>query len=213
MSLRFSVLPNVRHPQSPAGAGFGLIELLVSVSIMALVSGIILARQGGFNSAVLLRSEAYSMALTIRDVQLSAVSAMAETDGSTANYRQTRGVHFETSSSLNQIYQPYTDQDDNDHFSSSDTTGLPERLDSRFEIRSIMTDTGSATSSQTALSITFDRPNFDARFYDEAGTELGSVVAAEIVLSRAGVSGGECGIDYRVVRVTRTGQVSVPDCS
>ena len=202
-----SALPNTpqapKHP--PASAGFGLVELLVSVSIMALVSGIVLTRQSGFNSAVLLQSEAYEVALTIRDVQLSAVSVTGDpTD--IDSFRETKGIHFDTSGSLSRLYQPFTDGDDDDYFDPAEATGPPQRLSDRFYIREIR----AGGNPREALSIVFDRPNFDARFIDSSG-EI-NVTSVEIEIAPVGVTGDTCGEDYRVVEVTSTGQVTVASC-
>ena len=48
--------------------GFGLIELMVSISVMAIVSAIILVKQNSFNGAILLRSQTYEIALDVREV-------------------------------------------------------------------------------------------------------------------------------------------------
>ena len=55
--------------------GFGLVELLVSISIMLLVTMVVLVNHESFNNGALLRSQAYEVALRLREVQLSAVGA------------------------------------------------------------------------------------------------------------------------------------------
>jgi type II secretory pathway pseudopilin PulG len=148
MSSRFSPLSNSR-------SGFGLIELMVSISIMMLVAGVILIKQSSFNGATLLRSQAYEIALTAREVQTAAVSASA-IQGST---REMLGLRFDTS--RNTTYRIFRDDEGNGSYESSEEFGQQNSLDSRFEIKAIRV----GVTSQNNLSVMFERPNFDAKFY------------------------------------------------
>ncbi len=79
----FSLFSNFKQAGHAATRGFGLIELLVSISLMVLVLAIVLVQQTAFNGSVLLRSQAFEIALQIREVQLNAVSVAAATDAGT----------------------------------------------------------------------------------------------------------------------------------
>src|SRR6056297_1347427 len=94
----------------PATAGFSMIELLVSISIIVLVLSITLTRQSSFNSAVLLRSEEFDVALAIREVQLSAISAA----GDSGQFRTTLGVYLDTANP-NQ-YRLFRDNNGNNEY-------------------------------------------------------------------------------------------------
>jgi prepilin-type N-terminal cleavage/methylation domain-containing protein len=63
----------------PAGRGFTLIELLVVLAIMAILTGALLVRQGRFNSSTILRSLAYSVALSVRQAQVYGTSVVGTT--------------------------------------------------------------------------------------------------------------------------------------
>lgn len=199
----FSHLPK-RSPYTPHSSGvsgFGLVELMVSISIMVIVASIVLARQSAFNGAVLLRSEAYQIAFQVREVQLSAVSA----SGDTGTFRDIRGVHF--SSSTDAIYRIFRDVNANGFYDGvSEDFGLQGILDPRFEIRDIRAI--GDTLSGDEVSIIFVRPNFDARFFDAAGSELTSAAAIEIDVARRGVVGAGPDV-VRTVEVTSTGQIAV----
>lgn len=187
-------------------SGFGLVELMVSISIMVIVSAIILARQDSFNSAVLLRSQAYEIALALREVQLSAVSA----SGDTGSFRTVYGVHFTSDTSpaadpLNGYFQVFKDANNNGFYDAGEEFGPRGNLDKRFEVRAISIG-GAPPSSE--LAIVFVRPNFDALFFDDA---VGGAVRAstiEIDIARRGISG--TGPDVvRTIEVTSTGQIAV----
>jgi prepilin-type N-terminal cleavage/methylation domain-containing protein len=172
--------------------GFGLIELMVSISIMLLVAGIILVRQSGFNGAVLLQGQAYEIALATREVQTNAVSASA-IQGTT---REMLGVYFDTS--RNTTYRIFRDDERNGSYESSEEYGQQNSLDSRFEIRAIRLD----GVEQSAVSVMFERPNFDAKFYVNS-----TQVAASRVKIDLGAKDGST--EEKSIVITATGHISV----
>lgn len=122
MSL-FSYLKRCR---SSAPRGFTLIELLVVISIMVLITTAILFRQARFDSATLLRSLSYSVALSVRSAQVYGVSvrgvatAQSNCSGTFSSgncYAPAYGVYFNNQDSYllfadnngNGIYEPAID--------------------------------------------------------------------------------------------------------
>lgn len=191
----------------PSQGGFGLVELMVSVSIMVIISAVILAKQNSFNSAVLLRGQTYEIALSVREVQLSAISASS--DG-TGNFRSSVGVHFSTSTTANADgrYQIFNDANDDGYSGVSEETGTQGILDNRFHIRNIRIDGNPLPSSETDISIVFERPNFDAIFYDASGNLMNNVSTVEIDVARRGASG--TGVEVlRTLEISKTGQITV----
>jgi type II secretory pathway pseudopilin PulG len=186
--------------QSVKNGGFGLIELMVSISIMILVTTVILTRHTSFNGAVLLRSQAYEVALALRDIQLSAVSATS-VDG---QYRSQLGIYFNSSASLNKTYRIFNDANQNG-YQSGEEFGLQGFVDSRFEIREIRTQTG-LNITANGLSIVFLRPNFDAKFFS-AGTEI-STPSINIDIARVGAL-GNINSDIKRIEISSTGQIAV----
>jgi prepilin-type N-terminal cleavage/methylation domain-containing protein len=83
---RFFGSPRVRH----AAKGFTLVELLVVFAIMTLITALILFQHRRFDSSTLLRSLAYSIALSIRQSQVYGTSVRQF--GSNFNYSY--GVYF-----------------------------------------------------------------------------------------------------------------------
>lgn len=179
--------------------GFGIIELLVSISIMVIISSVIMVQQKSFNSAVLLRSQAYSIALEARQIQLSAVSV----SGEAGDFRSLLGLHFDTGS--NQEYKIFKDADNDKYYDATEMFGKQGKLDKRFEIRDIRAVGDSITGN--AVSVVFERPNFDARFVDSSG-ELTNASSIEIDI---GQKNGQLGTNdtIRTVEITSTGQIAV----
>lgn len=169
---------------------------------MLLVIGVVLVRQDSFNGAVLLRSEAYEIALSAREVQLNSVSAMSIA----GNYRTLLGLHFDTSNDA--LVRIFTDTSSgpnaNGFYDSGEAFGKQLNIDSRFEVRALRA-VGDSISG-TALSVVFERPNFDARFFDSGGVVNASSV--EIDISKRDQNGDDSGT-VRVVEITSTGQITV----
>lgn len=189
-------------------AGFGLVELIVSISIMVLVMAIILAKQSSFNSAVLLRAQTYEVALSLREVQLSAISANSDGSG---DFRSAMGIHFSSSTASNGSFEIFKDPNDNGYSGVSENHGPQGNLDPRFEFRNIRADDAPLSIGEE-VSVVFERPNFDAIFYDSTGARI-YAAKVEIDVARKGAStNGEAVHDSGVVRtleITSTGQITV----
>lgn len=203
MFSRFSAQFNTHTPRYEAA--FGLIELMVSISIMLLVAAVVLARQDSFNGAVLLRGQAYEVALTAREVQLNSVSAISIA----GNYRTLLGLHFNTNSDT--IVQIFRDTSPpaanaNGFYNSGEEFGKPLIIDSRFEVRGIRTVSGASETDVSNISVVFERPNFDARFFVSSGEVAASAV--EIDISKRDQTGTTQDI-VRTVEITSTGQITV----
>jgi prepilin-type N-terminal cleavage/methylation domain-containing protein len=191
------------HSKNKATGGFGLIELMVSISIMALVSAVVLVKQSSFNGAVLLRGQAYKVALAAREAQLNAVSAV----GVAGDYRTLVGLHFTTSEKT--IFRTFKDGDSNNGFFETDEAfGQPGVLDNRFEIRALRVVNGVTETSVTNLSVVFERPDFEARFFTAPNTEATSASAVEIDIARVDATGTGPSV-IRTVEITATGQIIV----
>src|SRR3989338_5533346 len=76
--------------------GFTLIELIVVSAIILAISTFILFQQSKFNSATLLRSLTYSMALSVRQAQVYGTSVRGFTpqSGGAATFGSGYGIQF-----------------------------------------------------------------------------------------------------------------------
>ncbi len=181
--------------------GFGLVELLVSISVMVLVTSIILARHDSFNGATLLRSQAYDVALALREMQQLAVS----TSNVTGDFRGVYGIVFDKIVAPND-YIIFRDNDGDGSYDGGEEFGKQGTLDERFLISSIefLRTAPAVNSNEDDVTILFERPNFDALFYDGSGVAV-----------NAGVYGVKIGIgvrgstEVRYIEITRTGQITV----
>ena len=196
--LRFKT----RFRTSKSKAGFGLVELMVSISIMVVIMAVVLARHDRFDSVLLLRSQAYEIALQLREVQLSAVSA----SGRAGEYRENLGIYFSTNNPNRYILfqDSATGANANFRYDAGEEYGAPGIIDQRFAITGIRPETGRISGG--GLSVIFERPNFYARFYDQGGQLSTSRVKIDI--REVGTLGTDTD-EVRSVEITSTGQISV----
>ena len=202
-SHSFRLSKQTQSPVRHSSAGFSLVELLVSISVITIVISVILIRQNTFNSAVLLRGQAYEVALQTREVQLNAVGV--STDGG-GEFRSVLGVYFNTDTAFNGQYTIFRDADLDGFYDSGEEFGQQGILDPRFEIRELRSIGGDAISGNE-LSVIFVRPNFDARFFDASGNELDTPMV-EVDVARRDVTGTGVGV-VRTIEITGTGQIAV----
>jgi prepilin-type N-terminal cleavage/methylation domain-containing protein len=180
---------------------FGLVELMVSMSIMALMATVMVARQSSFNGAVLLRNQAYEIAYTIRQAQLLAVS------GNDTTVR-TYGVFVNKTSNEQNKYVLFKDIDEDGRYTEGEEIGLPGRLDDRFMVRDIIN--GATDTSFAGGHITFTRPDFDAHFCGGGAGPCTLNGPFYIDIARVGTEDTDKGTgQVRRVQVSSTGQIGV----
>ncbi len=111
--------------------GFTLLELLVSISIFAFMTTLLVAKYGTFNQGILLKNLAYDVALTIRNAQsygLNVRSAPTADARYSGEFNLPYGVYFNMSSAIDRNHPalnvPYNkeiiffvDRDGNDFYS------------------------------------------------------------------------------------------------
>jgi prepilin-type N-terminal cleavage/methylation domain-containing protein len=177
-------------------AGFSLVELLVSISIIVLVSGVVLARNNSFEGALLLRNQAFLVASTVREAQLLAVSGTGLT-----SQAQRYGVFVTTTTGQQNTITVFRDANNNRRFDSGEVVSVV-RIDPRFRIDRIQSAAGTTYGN---ASVTFLRPNYDATFSGPSAVFTGPI---HIHVRRVGKNGNDVG-SVRRVTITSSGQVSV----
>jgi prepilin-type N-terminal cleavage/methylation domain-containing protein len=149
--------------------GFTLIELMITITIVVLVTGLIMVQYSSFNNSVLLTDQAYLTAFDIREAQSLAVSVR----GQGAQFREEYGLYFNKSAGSNNKYILFQDRGTavpaqynyNADPDLDEAVGIPYKVDPRFTITDICGTVGSIeTCNKTSVSISFKRPNFDAVF-------------------------------------------------
>lgn len=202
--------------------GFTLIELLMVLVIMSLITLAFLENQSKFDSSTIMRSLAYSIALSVRQAQVYGTSVVQNT-GSQA-FGPAYGVSFSTPSNS---YFLFADANADGKYVAADNDAITKTftVNSTYQIEelcavtggglwrcSVAADDSSGTAEINTLNIGFKRPNPDAFIYafqnssgvltPVAGDTNGAYTAAYLQVKA--LNG-----DVRVVKVTPTGQITV----
>lgn len=204
-------------------AGFTLVELLVTITIFVMLTGVVIFNQERFNSTIFLTNLSYDIALTLRQAQTYGVNIRGFNTGTGGDSIFTPyGVHFDTSADKSFILFADIDPDiDSDENVTSDgvfnrTDGQQVSLDKCIlddgcEKRTLI-QKGNKISSLCAkkgtgdcegvnsLDIVFVRPNPEAIIAVEGVTDYNY---AEIVVTNSTED------SFRTVVVQKNGVVYV----
>lgn len=171
--------------------GFTIIEVMVVVSIIAILSSILMFQFRSFDSQLLVRNVAYEIAGTLREAQLYGVSVRGNAGAFTAGY----GVHFVPGTT----YIVFRDVDSSKTYTSGDVTLATSKITGSKSITNLC----STACAQTSLDIIFTRPNPDAAFA-WSPSAIAATTSVEIHVG-SNLPGGTT----RRVVVSETGQISV----
>src|SRR3569623_492425 len=100
--------------------GFTLIELLVVISIMLILTSVFVLRQQRFNSSTLLRSLAYSIALSVRQAQVYGTSIRESSIGAFDANTSAKAYDVYFSSGSTGSYILFADNNNNGQYDSGE---------------------------------------------------------------------------------------------
>ena len=181
--------------------GFTLIELVVTVTIFAFMTALLLAKYGKFNQDVLLTNLAYDVALTIRNAQTFGLNVRVDPQTLTA-FDRAYGVHFLPGNS----FTFFADANGNSTYDAGEEIGSPYIIRrTNLTISKVCGFSGATcnTTDQTMLDVLFRRPDPNAIIRATTnGTSYTVYSAANITLTS---SDGYT----RVILIRSTGQIAV----
>jgi prepilin-type N-terminal cleavage/methylation domain-containing protein len=203
--------------------GFTLIELLVVISIIVVITAVLLLRQSQLNSSTLLRSLAYSIALSVRQAQTygttvygSSIFTQVPCEAGEGTYSAgscfTSGYGIGVISGDNKHYFLFGDLDSDGTYDTGEEIHT-YTLGSGFTISKfcvIPLGGGSEVcgpSGLSKLSVLFRRPNPDACFSTNIASGAcgtGPQIYEKMYIEVTSVAG-----DYRRVTANVTGQIAV----
>lgn len=167
---------------------FSLVELLVSISIISVIMTVVFWNYGGFNDNLAVSGAAQEMAIAIRQAQAYGIN-VKETGVNSNVYSSAYGIYFDSSASSNTYYRIFVDLDGDGSYDSGESVEVVN-LRNNVKITGVCNATTCPPSAPpagiTGLSITFLRPNPDARinFTNNSATIIsGPVNSARIQLS------------------------------
>lgn len=190
-------------------SGFTVVELMVTITIVVLVTGVVLVQYSSFNSSVLLTSQAYKTAFDLREAQSLAISSRGR--GTNNTFREEYGLYFNTGAKSQYIlFQDVGDIDRPARFNAGEQIGAPTIIDPRFEISGICVSASAVsvcdgnTTDVSNLAVSFERPDFDAAFYAPGLGVPASIQTALIYITSISDDTAS-----KIVRISTSGQISV----
>ncbi len=201
----------LRRKAGKPARGFTLVELLAVTLIITVITLVLLLRQSAFDSSTVLRSLAYSVALSVRQAQVYGVSVLGSQSGGSIQYAPAYGLYF--SRTTPKSYVLFADFNNNQVYDAASETVKVFTLSPGYIISEICvkrstggnnrcTGVDDTTGVRTInyITILFKRPNPDAVFGSTKTTE--TYVSAWVqVRSTNGTT--------RSVYVTGPGQITV----
>jgi len=194
--------------------GFSLLEVLITAAIIGIITSIVAVKYGSFNNVVLLKNQAYEVALDLREAQVFAVSSSGRSD----QFREDYGLYFSTNNP--QQYILFQDQGttiENGRnvayydVDLNEMIGMPHNVDSRFKLKRICVNIVSTSNlcpiELNDLAITFKRPDFDSQFasVDGGSKGVGAISNARLEFTNS----FETDASVRTVIVSSVGQIAV----
>ncbi len=200
-----------KRPALSLSKGFTLIELIVVSAIILIITGFIMFQQAKFNSATLMRSLTYSVALSIRQAQVYGTSVKEFSGTFAPGY----GVYFPTSGASANTYWLFADivpASVGDGAYTNSTEALPTfTLGKGYIIGSLCAVQvgGSTCTSVSSLTVFFRRPNPDACIATNVAPAAcapgGTAVYSSAYIQLLSTGNN----DTRRVKVSNTGQIAV----
>lgn len=210
--------------------GFTLVELLVVSLIIVLITAFVLFRQQGFNSATLLRSLSYGIALSVRQAQVYGVSVRESAVGSGV-FAPGYGVHFGNTGLVDKSHYlifadrlplitsggdgQYTPGEELPRFTIGNGRGTDYLIKSfcaHVIGGSDQCYAGFPPTSPaiTSLTVYFRRPNPDACFSTNVSPTACNTATTPAVYDYAYIQiKAFTSNDYRTIKISSTGQISV----
>ncbi len=190
--------------------GFTLVELMVTVGIFTIISGLLLARYSNFNQGIILTNLAYDIALTIRSAQSSSINVKSYpgSTGYSGEFNYPFGVYF-TDNSTSFISFADSNYNDNTDIGSYNTGEAiaTTNITRGSRISDICSGTETNCNNNISeLNIVFKRPDPIAHIVSVDPTN-GNKITTENPYAEITVSSVE-GLTKKVI-VRSTGQISV----
>ena len=199
--MNLSIFPSFHLSLSKRG--FTLVELIVSIALITVLSGILLGSRRQFADKLNLKNQTYNVVLAVRQAQVESLAV--KPTGSPQNFAASYGVHFDSGYATN-IFKYFTDSNLNGRFDN----GEPNQDVTLLNVvvrQNVCGNNGSSCfgGNFTQMSVTFRRPSATSRirFMNNGGNDSNGVNPPAIIylVSPAGAVSS--------VKVESTGSVSV----
>ena len=185
--------------------GFSLIELLVSVAVLVIVSGLVFFNQSGFNNSILIENLAYEISLTIRQAQSYGLQSK-ESEKEANVFMIGYGVYFDLSDSSRLIL--YADGDSSGGTDHRYDGGVQDeiidtlKMTNNSTIEKLCVGNPCVEVTDGKLDIAFVRPNPTAFINYTAGPDEIEICEIHIKSARD---------EQKKIVVNKIGQISIEE--
>lgn len=174
--------------------GFTLVEVLVSLGIFAMLTGVVLSNYRGYNTNALFANSSEDIVLALRQAQVYGVGVK----GAGTSFNVPYGVYFNTVNPNQVIIFADRGMTPDGKYVAVDDNPIIETINWVDVVTSSSIKCGGFTCGGTELSITFKRPNPDAMIRDGSGATFTN---AEISITK--------GTKTSKVYISSAGQISL----
>jgi prepilin-type N-terminal cleavage/methylation domain-containing protein len=123
-------------PQAGAlRAGFTLVELIVSIAIAAIIITSIVIQQSQWNDRLAVSTQAYELALMIRQAQVYSLGVREDTAGSGDKFNIGYGIYFDNGDNTQYIF--FADRNNNQVYDNGEAIGDPIKLTGGVTIKDV----------------------------------------------------------------------------
>jgi len=141
-------------------AGFSYVELIVVLSIFAVISSVIIFNYSGFETKIDLKNLASDIALQIVQAQKAALSGLLPTQSYGSSWKPSYGVYFDITKPAQFVY--FVDLDDTNNYEGGSEILNTYSITKNNYISNLSVSGTGSCSTITDLTIIFQRPNSGA---------------------------------------------------
>ena len=189
----------------PSGEGFTLVELIVVMTIATIIMTALVVQQSRWNDSLIVSTQAYEMALIIRQAQIYSLGVREYTAGTGDKFNIGYGIHIDKNAPTQYIF--FADKNGNLKYDSGEI--IETKTFTRGVIISDICSNSGGSNCGTPIfqvSISFFRPDPKANviFLNNGGNPPGGGIAPPATISLRSVAG-----KISKIIVEANGQVSI----
>lgn len=160
-------------------AGFTLVELMVTITVMLIITSVSLFNYTEFNSVTMTNNLAYDIALAVRQAQSYGIAVRANSNNTQADFDIAYGIHFSKSNNV-LVFNLFADTSSEGKYDIGEELQEYKLLQGTSIEKVCITDGGCLTSdSGQYIDILFKRPDPESKISYNIERDLERVGVAD----------------------------------